>query len=88
MYHSKDYKSFNVLGRVLSGTIKKNDNLRIMGENYLAGDEEDLFFRHATKLFLLQGRYKIEVQSVSAGNLVLMEGIDQAVTKTATITQA
>jgi U5 small nuclear ribonucleoprotein component len=31
MYHSKDYKSFYVLGRVLSGTIKKNDKLRIMG---------------------------------------------------------
>ena len=88
MYHSKDYKNFYVLGRVLSGTIKKNDKLRIMGENYMAGDEEDLFVRNATKLYIMQGRYRIEVNSVSAGNFVLMEAIDQAVSKTATITHA
>jgi len=88
MYHTKDYKTFYVLGRILSGTIKKNDRLRIMGENYMPGDEEDLFVRNVTRLYILQGRYRIEVGSVSAGNLVLMEGIDQAVTKTATITHA
>ena len=59
-----------------------------MGQNYVSGDEEDLFYRHVIKLYLLQGRYRIEVPSVSAGCLVLMEGIDQAVTKTATITHA
>lgn len=31
MYHSEDYKSFFVLGRVLSGKIKTKDNLKIMG---------------------------------------------------------
>ena len=31
LYHTKDYKSFYVLGRVISGTIKKNEKLRIMG---------------------------------------------------------
>jgi 116 kDa U5 small nuclear ribonucleoprotein component len=31
MYHTKDYKTFYVLGRIISGTIKKNDRLRIMG---------------------------------------------------------
>ena len=88
MYHTGDYKTFYVLGRVISGTIKKNDRLRIMGENYIDGDEEDLFVRNVTKLYLLQGRYRIEVEAASAGTLVLMEGIDQAVIKTATITQA
>ncbi len=29
-----NYKSFDVLGRVLSGTIKKGDQIKIMGENY------------------------------------------------------
>lgn len=37
------------------------------------------------KLFLLQGRYREEVGQVSAGNFVLIEGIDQAILKTATI---
>ncbi len=57
-----------------------------MSKIYLTGDEEDRFFRHANKLFLLQGRYQIEVQSVSAGNLVLMEGFVKQSRKTATIT--
>jgi U5 small nuclear ribonucleoprotein component len=39
LYHSKDYKSFNVFGRIFSGTIRKGDQLRIMGENYVSGDE-------------------------------------------------
>ena len=32
-------------------------------------------------------RYKIEVNRVPAGNWVLIEGVDQTITKTATITQ-
>ena len=59
MYHTKDYKTFYVLGRILSGTIKKGDRLRIMGENYVSGDDEDLFVRNVTKLYLLQGRYRV-----------------------------
>lgn len=39
LYNAKDYKSFYAFGRVISGTIKKGDRLKIMGENYLAGDE-------------------------------------------------
>lgn len=31
MYHKKDYKSFDVLGRVFSGTVKKGMDVRIMG---------------------------------------------------------
>lgn len=43
-----------------------------MGENYVCGDQEDLFVKNATKLYLLQGRYRIEVDSVPAGNFVLI----------------
>jgi len=88
LFHNMDYKSFSAWGRVISGTIKKNDQLRIMGENYMSGDEEDLFVRNADKLFILQGRYKLEVTEVTAGNMVLIGGIDQAITKTATLTHA
>lgn len=31
MYHQADYKSFDVLGRIISGTIKKGDQVKIMG---------------------------------------------------------
>ena len=36
-------------------------------------------------MYILQGRYRIEVDSVSCGNFVLIEGIDHAITKTSTI---
>lgn len=49
-----------MLGKVISGTIKRGDNLKIMGENYEPGDQEDIFIKEATKLYFLQGRYKIE----------------------------
>ena len=32
-------------------------------------------------------RYKIEISRVPAGNWILVEGIDQTITKTATVTQ-
>lgn len=38
LFHNMDYKTFSAWGRVISGTIKKNDRLRIMGENYISGD--------------------------------------------------
>lgn len=31
MYHKNDYKTFDVWGRVISGTLKKRDKLRILG---------------------------------------------------------
>jgi len=31
MYHQSDYKTFDVLGRVISGTIKRGDSLKILG---------------------------------------------------------
>lgn len=47
-----------------------------------------MFTKTASKIYLLQGRYKIECEEVTAGNFVLISGIDQAVTKTSTITHA
>ena len=88
MYHKSDYKTFDVLGRVISGTLKKKDRLKILGESYSVGDEEDVFIKEAQKLYLLQGRYRIEVDSATAGSLVLIEGIDQCITKTSTIVRA
>lgn len=88
MYHQSDYKTFDVLGRVLSGTIKKGDSVKILGEGFEPGDQEDVFVKEASKLYLLQGRYRIECNEVTAGNFVLISGIDQAVTKTSTIVHA
>ena len=48
-----------------------------------------LCFCQETSMTLLSPvyRYKIEISRVPAGNWILEEGIDQTVTKTATVTQ-
>lgn len=38
--------------------------------------------------FDVSSRYSIEVNRVPSGNWILIEGIDQTITKTATVTQA
>lgn len=88
MFNKVDCKSFDVFGRVLNGTIKEGQELRIMGEGYTIDEQEDVFVKTAVKLYLLQGRERRHVKSVPAGNFVLIEGIDMAVTKTATITDS
>lgn len=47
-----------------------------------------MFVKTVSKISLLQGRYRIEVKEAFTGSLVLLEGIDQAVTKTSTIISA
>mgnify|MGYP000311248900 CR=1 FL=1 len=47
-----------------------------------------MFVKNVNKIYLLQGRYRIEVKEAFPGNLILLEGIDQAVTKTSTIISA
>ena len=49
-------------------------------------DEEDSRNLTIGRLWIYEARYKIEVNRVPAGCWVLMEGIDQPVVKTCTIT--
>ena len=80
--------NFYSLGRIISGTLKKGAMLRVMGEGYTLEEEEDCLLKEAERLWLPQARYKIEVDHLSAGNWVLIQGIDQSITKTATLISA
>lgn len=59
---------------------------KILGENYSLEDEEDMSIKTITNLWIFEGTYRVEVNSVPAGNWCLIEGIEQAISKTATIT--
>lgn len=75
--------------------------MKILGENYSIQDEEDCRImtvgrlwlscaRYAgdgrkPKVFTIAFSYNVEVDSVPAGNWVLIEGIDQPIAKTCTI---
>lgn len=86
LYPTQDATSFHVFGRVISGTLHSNQEVRILGENYSLQDEEDSRFGQVGRLWVSEARYKIEVNRVPAGNWILIEGIDQPIVKTSTIT--
>nr|SVE84085.1 EOG090X00RJ [Daphnia pulex] len=86
-YPTDDCTGFYVLGRVLSGTLHAHQTVRLLGENYSLKDEEDSRVLTIGRLWIYEARYKIEVNRVTAGSWVLIEGIDASVVKTSTIVQ-
>ncbi|VDP03643.1 unnamed protein product [Heligmosomoides polygyrus] len=86
-YPTADATSFRVLGRVMSGTIESNADVRVLGENYSIQDEEDCRRLTVGRLWVHVARYQIEVSRVPAGCWALIEGIDQPIVKTATIAE-
>lgn len=88
MYPTDDCTFFQVLARVMSGTIHAGQEVRVLGENYSLLDEEDSRVLQVGRLWVYESRYKVELNRVPAGNWVLIEGIDQCIVKTSTITEA
>ncbi|XP_077296150.1 116 kDa U5 small nuclear ribonucleoprotein component [Arctopsyche grandis] len=85
MYPNDDCTFFQVLARVMSGTLHAGQQVRILGENYSLQDEEDSRVMTVGRLWVYEARYKVELNRVPAGNWVLIEGIDQPIVKTSTI---
>lgn len=72
----------------MSGTLYAGQEVRVLGENYSLVDEEDSRELQIGRLWIYEARYKIELNRVPAGNWVLIEGIDQSIVKTSTLTHA
>lgn len=87
LYPSEDGTQFYAFGRVFSGTLNAGQQVRILGEGYTIEDEEDSRISTVGRLWISEARYKVEINRVPAGNWVLIEGIDEPIVKTATITQ-
>uniref|UniRef100_A0A8C0IL85 116 kDa U5 small nuclear ribonucleoprotein component n=1 Tax=Chelonoidis abingdonii TaxID=106734 RepID=A0A8C0IL85_CHEAB len=87
MYSTDDGVQFHAFGRVLSGTIHAGQPVKLLGENYTLEDEEDSQICTVGRLWISVARYHIEVNRVPAGNWILIEGVDQPIVKTATITE-
>jgi U5 small nuclear ribonucleoprotein component len=86
-YHQPSGMAFDCFGRVMSGTICKGDRVKVLGEAFSLDDDEDMAVRVVEALWIFQGRYRIEVSHVPAGNWCLIGGLD-TVHKTATIAHA
>ena len=88
LFSSPDGTTFYAFGRIYSGTLRAGERVKILGEAYSIDDEEDMSYADATTLSLAQGRYRMDIPEAYAGNLVLVEGIDGPINKTATVTAA
>jgi U5 small nuclear ribonucleoprotein component len=86
-YSTTDATTFHVFGRVFSGTLQANQQIKILGENYSPDDEEDSRICHVGRIWIYNARYRIEVNRIPAGNWVLIEGIEQSIVKTSTIVE-
>jgi U5 small nuclear ribonucleoprotein component len=84
-YSTADATAFHIFGRVFSGTLHCNQQVKILGENYTLQDEEDSRYCQVGRIWIYNARYRVEVNRIPAGNWVLIEGIEQSVVKTSTI---
>ncbi|KAG8219394.1 Calreticulin family-domain-containing protein [Butyriboletus roseoflavus] len=85
LYHTTDAQSFRAFGRVLSGTLRKDVQVKVLGEGFSPEDEEDMMKATVEGLWLSESRYFIPADEVPAGNLVLIGGVDASISKTATL---
>ena len=82
-----DSENFYALVRVLSGSIKENQLVSLLGESYSLSNQDDYKVQKISKCYLWSGRYKVEVPELNAGSIGLISGpgIDSFITKSATI---
>ncbi|KAJ2551983.1 hypothetical protein EV175_003485, partial [Coemansia sp. RSA 1933] len=84
-YPSADASAFYVLGRIFSGTIRAGQSVRVLGERFMPGDDEDMALATVSDTWIYCSRYRIPVSGLGAGSWVLMAGVDGPIGKTATI---
>jgi U5 small nuclear ribonucleoprotein component len=88
LYPSADANEFRAFGRVLSGTVSVGQELKVLGEGYSPEDEEDMVLAKVEGVYVGEARYDIEVDAMPAGNFVHLSGVDNSISKTATLVAA
>ena len=86
MIPSSDKGRFFAFGRVFAGKVGTGQKVRIMGPNYVPGTKKDLYIKAVQRTVLCMGRRQDAVEDVPCGNTVAMVGLDQYITKNATLT--
>lgn len=66
--------------------VGTGQRVRIMGPNYIPGSKKDLYVKTVQRTVLCMGRRFEAVETVPCGNTVAMVGLDQFITKNATLT--
>ena len=60
--------------------------VRILGPNYVPGEKKDLYIKSIQRTVICMGRRQDAVEDVPSGNTVAMVGLDQFISKNATLT--
>lgn len=77
---------FSALGRIFSGSISAGQRVTVLGEAFTEDDDEDMAVVEVGSVHIGVGRFTFEISTATAGNWVLLEGVDSPIKKTATIT--
>ena len=56
LYPSEDAQDFHAFGRVLSGTVRKGMQVKVLGEGYSAEDEEDMAVQVVENVWVNESR--------------------------------
>lgn len=85
LYNNADGSEFYALGRVMSGTVRQGQLIRVLGEGYTLDDQEDMAVVDIKELWIPQTKYKVPINAIPPGNWALIGGIDGTIVKSATI---
>ncbi|KAG1251546.1 hypothetical protein G6F68_012221 [Rhizopus microsporus] len=85
LFNNEESTGFQAFGRVFSGSIKRGQIVRVLGESYTVDDEEDMAMENVEHTWIYESRYRVEVEGVPAGGWVLLGGVDNSIMKTATV---
>ena len=88
LFSTPDATGFVAFGRVYSGRVAPGARVNVLGENYSPDDPEDARPCVVSGVSVCHGRHATDVPSAGPGNLVLLEGVDASIAKTATIVDA
>ncbi|CAM6099126.1 unnamed protein product [Calypogeia fissa] len=86
MIPASDKGRFFAFGRVFAGRVSTGVKVRIMGPNYVPGQKKDLYTKSVQRTVIWMGRRQESVEDVPCGNTVALVGLDQFITKNATLT--
>lgn len=63
LYQTTDAQSFRAFGRIISGTLRKGADVKVLGEGYSPEDEEDMVKAVVEDIWISEARYE-SVQNV------------------------
>lgn len=67
LFPKADASAFDAYGRILSGTVKPGDSVRVLGEAYTPEDEEDSTRAKVSNVWVYQAHYRTAVSKATAG---------------------